>query len=139
MRNSPRCQPFVLQAGECLRPTALTPLVLNRDGSHQCGGETVVEVLRRTDLGQMHADLPMDGQTMRLVCNVALAGLKRLSREPHEFCQRSAQDQMFLRRQLQAAGRGMQTEFSPQRPEHLFVQLANVIVSVRYVQHGSPI
>ena len=41
-----------------------------------------MEVLRRTDLGKMHADLPMGEQTMRLVCNVALAGLKELSREP---------------------------------------------------------
>ena len=39
-------------------------------------------VLRRTDLGKMHADLPMGEQTMRLVCNVALAGLKELTREP---------------------------------------------------------
>ena len=41
-----------------------------------------MEVLRRTDLGKMHADLPMGDQTMRLVCNVALAGLKKLEREP---------------------------------------------------------
>ena len=41
-----------------------------------------MEVLRRTDLGKMHADLPMGDQTMRLVCNVDLAGLKHLSREP---------------------------------------------------------
>ena len=28
-----------------------------------------MEVLRHTDLGKMHADLPMGEQTMRLVCN----------------------------------------------------------------------
>ena len=39
-----------------------------------------MEVLRRTDLGKMHADLPMGDQTMRLVCSVALAGLN-VSRE----------------------------------------------------------
>ena len=33
--------------------------VLNGDGFQQCGGATVVEVLRRTDLGKMHADLPI--------------------------------------------------------------------------------
>ena len=44
----------------------------------RCGG------LRRTDLGKMHADLPIGDQTMWLVCNVDLEGLKHrgLSREP---------------------------------------------------------
>ena len=79
MGKRPRCQPFVLQDGECLCPTTPAPFVLDGDGFQQCGVATVVDVLRRTDLGKMHADLPMDGQTMRLVCNVALAGLKRLS------------------------------------------------------------
>ena len=41
-----------------------------------------MEVLRRTDLGKMQADLPMGEQMVRLVCNVALAGLKQLSIEP---------------------------------------------------------
>ena len=63
-------------------PPPPAPFVLDGDGFQQCGGATVVEVLRRTDLGKMHADLPMGKQTMRLVRNVALAGLKHLSREP---------------------------------------------------------
>ena len=58
------------------------PFVLDGDGFQQCGGATVVDVLRRTDLGKMHADLRMDCQTIWLVCNVALAGLKPLSRQP---------------------------------------------------------
>ena len=56
--------------------------LLDGDGFQQCGGATVVEVFRCTDLSKMHADLPMSDQTMRLVCNVALAGLKHLEREP---------------------------------------------------------
>ena len=39
-----------------------------------------MEVLRRTDLSKMHADLPIGDQTMRLVCNVDLAGLKQRER-----------------------------------------------------------
>ena len=62
-----------------------TPFVLDEDGFQQCGGATVVDVLRHTDLGKMHADLPMDGQTIWLVCNVALDGLKRLLREPQSL------------------------------------------------------
>ena len=41
-----------------------------------------MEVLRRSDRGKIHADLPMGEQTVRRVCNVALAGLKELSSEP---------------------------------------------------------
>ena len=63
-------------------PPPHAPFVLDRDGFQQCGGATSVEVLRRTDLGKMYADLPMGEQMMRLVCNVALAGLKHLEREP---------------------------------------------------------
>ena len=33
----------------------------------------------------------------------------------------------------------MQTEFSTQRPERLFVQLTDVIVPFGYAQHGAPI
>ena len=40
---------------------------------------------------------------------------------------------------LQAAGGGMQTEFSIQRPERLFVQLTDVIVPFGYAQRGAPI
>ena len=60
------------------------PFVLDGDGFQQCGGATVVEVLRRTDLGKMHADVPIGDQTMWLFCNVDLDGLKHrgLSREP---------------------------------------------------------
>ena len=65
-----------------LCPTIPAPFVLDGDGFQQCGEATVVDVLRRTDLGMMHADLLMDGQTMWLVCNVNLAGLKYFSREP---------------------------------------------------------
>ena len=45
-------------------PPTPAPFVLDGDGFQQCGGATVVEVvevLRRTDLGKVHADLPMDG------------------------------------------------------------------------------
>ena len=42
----------------CLCPATPAPFVLDGDGFEQCGGVTVVEVLRRTDLGKMHADLP---------------------------------------------------------------------------------
>ena len=55
-----------------------------------------MEILRRTDLGRMHADLPMGDQTMRLVCNVALAGLKKLEREPQEVSQPAIQHQAFF-------------------------------------------
>ena len=55
-----------------------------------------MEVLRRTDLGKMHADLPMGEQTMKLVCNVPLAGLKELSREPYEVGQPAIQHQAFF-------------------------------------------
>ena len=58
------------------------PFFLDGDGFQQCGRATAVEVLRCTDLGKMHADLPMGEQTMRLVCNVALPGLRELGREP---------------------------------------------------------
>ena len=53
-----------------------------------------MEILRRTDLGKMHADLPMGDQTMKLVCNVALAGLKKLERDPR----RSASPRFSTRR-----------------------------------------
>ena len=76
-----RCQPLVMQDGECLCLTTPAPFVLDGDGFQQHGGATVMEVLRRTDLGKMHAVLPMGDQTMRLVCSVALAGLECLSRE----------------------------------------------------------
>ena len=64
-----------------VRSSPHLPFVMG-DGFQQCGGATVVEVLRRTDLDKMHADLPMGDQTMRLVCNVDQAGLKHLSRDP---------------------------------------------------------
>ena len=60
-------------------------------------------------------------------------------------CSRSSyHDLVFValdiaRVELQAAGRGMQTKFSTQRSERLFVQLANVVVPARYHQRCVPI
>ena len=54
---------------------------------------------------------------------------------------RSARDPapgVFFCGNLQAAGWGMQTEFSAQRPERLFVQLTDVIVPFGYAQHVRP-
>ena len=82
MRNSPRCQPFVLQAGECLCSTTPTPFVLDGDRSKQSRGGTIKEVLRRADLSEVNADLPVDSKPVWLVCGECLARLKCVLENP---------------------------------------------------------
>ena len=50
-----------------------TPFVLDGDGSKQCRGATVVQIFWSAYLSKVHADLPMDGKSVWLVCHVCLA------------------------------------------------------------------